>query len=61
MIRAVQTVLVMKDLVDPFLPFKANDPDGLDPGLGSGNTFRVEWLDAHTFREEIQLHCLCDG
>ena len=48
-------MLIVKDLVRPPLPFKADEVDGLDPRPRPDSGGRVEPFDANLFREEIQL------
>jgi hypothetical protein len=55
MFGAIDPVLVVKDLVWPAFPFKANEVDGLDPRPRPDSGGRVEPFDANLFREEIQL------
>ncbi len=57
MIGAIQTVMVVKNLMYAALPFESNHPDRLDPRLGAGRPLGVDLLDANTFGKEVQLHC----
>lgn len=61
MFGAIESVVVVKYLMDPPLPLEPNDPDRLDPCLGPGDPLGVELLNPNSFGEEVQLHCLYVG
>lgn len=55
MLGAVDTVLIVKDLVRPSLPLEPDNVDRLDSRPTPNRRGRVEPFDANLFGEEVQL------
>ena len=55
MLGAVPTMLVVKNLVSPLSSLELHNEDCLHAGAIAGGGARVNALNSHAFREEIEL------